>query len=247
MAHAEGALPETMRVLGQRRDGGVEVLEELRLLVPQAEGADLLVRMQAMGLNPLDTKVRSNWVGFGDFQAGDPVMFAGSVARAGCQREFALVDSRLVGRRPANLRPAEAVIEHNGDQGAQLQALGIHQLQAVLHTSEPDDTIERLLALLAPFGRMVCLLPINRPLETAPLFARSLRLQYELMVTRPLFGVDLAHQGRILDQIADLVEGGRLCSTLSRELPWTLESLREGHRQLESRRTLGKIVLTLAG
>lgn len=201
MAHAEGALPETMRVLGQRRDGGVEVLEELRLPVPQAEGADLLVRMQAMGLNPLDTKVRSNWVGFGDFQAGDPVMFAGSVARAGC---------------PAGVR-------------------------------EPDDTIEKLLALLAPFGRMVCLLPINRPLETAPLFARSLRLQYELMVTRPLFGVDLAHQGRILDQIADLVEGGRLCSTLSRELPWTLESLREGHRQLESRRTLGKIVLTLVG
>ena len=142
---------------------------------------------------------------------------------------------------------AEAVIDHNGDQGTQLQALGIHQLQAVLHTSEPDDTIEKLLALLAPFGRMVCLLPINRPLETAPLFARSLRLQYELMVTRPLFGVDLAHQGRILDQIADLVEGGRLCSTLSRELPWTLESLREGHRQLESRRTLGKIVLTLVG
>lgn len=201
MAHAEGALPETIRVLGQRRDGGVEVLEELRLPVPQAEGADLLVRMQAMGLNPLDTKVRSNWVGFGDFQAGDPVMFAGSVARAGC---------------PAGVR-------------------------------EPDDTIEKLLALLAPFGRMVCLLPINRPLETAPLFARSLRLQYELMVTRPLFGVDLAHQGRILDEIADLVEGGRLCSTLSRELPWTLESLREGHRQLESRRTLGKIVLTLVG
>lgn len=201
MAHAEGALPETMRVLGQRRDGGVEVLEELRLPVSQAEGADLLVRMQAMGLNPLDTKVRSNWVGFGDFQAGDPVMFAGSVARAGC---------------PAGVR-------------------------------EPDDTIEKLLALLAPFGRMVCLLPINRPLETAPLFARSLRLQYELMVTRPLFGVDLAHQGRILDQIADHVEGGRLCSTLSRELPWTLESLREGHRQLESRRTLGKIVLTLVG
>jgi NADPH:quinone reductase-like Zn-dependent oxidoreductase len=55
--------------------------------------------------------VRSNWVGFGDFQAGDPVMFAGSVARAGCQREFALVDSRLVGRRPANLRPAEAAAQ----------------------------------------------------------------------------------------------------------------------------------------
>lgn len=122
-------------MLGQRRFDGVEVLEELRLPLPPVEGADLLVRMQAVGLNPVDTKVRSNWGGFGDvqsgdpvitgwdgagvvvacgpradgrFAAGDPVMFAGSVARAGCMREFAEVDSRLVGRRPANLRPAEA-------------------------------------------------------------------------------------------------------------------------------------------
>ena len=116
----------------------------------------------------------------------------------------------------------------------------------MLHTSEPDDSIDALLALLAPFGRMVCLLPINRPLETAPLFARSLRLQYELMFTRSLFGYNLAHQGRILDQIADLAEAGRLRSTLGSELPWTLESLRQGHQLLESRRTIGKIVLTLA-
>lgn len=337
-------LPEKMRVLGQRRFGGVEVLEELRLPLPPVEGADLLVRMQAVGLNPVDTKVRSNWGGFGDFQSGDPVitgwdgagvvvargpeadrrfavgdpvMFAGSLARAGCQREFAAVDSRLVGRRPANLRPAEAaalpltsltvwegmiddarggqeratvlvvggaggvgsnaiqilrqvagarviatasrpesrahclamgaeaVIDHNGDLQEQLQALGLTQVNAVLHTSEPDDTVDALLEVLAPFGRMVCLLPLGKPLDTAPLFARSLRLHYELMFTRPLFGVDLAHQGWILDQVASLVEAGRLRSTLTSELPWTLDNLRDAHQRIESRRTIGKIVLTL--
>ncbi len=99
MTLTAAALADCMRVLGQRRYGGVAVLEELRLPVPQAEGVDLLVRMQAVGLNPVDTKVRSSWGGFGDFQSGDAVMFAGSVARAGCQREYAMVDSRLVGRR----------------------------------------------------------------------------------------------------------------------------------------------------
>lgn len=341
-------LPETMRVLGQRRFGGVEVLEELRVPLPPVEGGDLLVRMEAVGLNPVDVKVRDNWGGFGDFQPGDPVitgwdgagvvvacgpeadgrfqpgdavMFAGSLARAGCQREFARVDSRLVGRRPANLRPAEAaalpltsltvwegmidaapnrpgqaatgetvlvvggaggvgsnaiqllrqvagarviatasrpesrahclamgaeaVIDHNGDLGAQLRVLGVNQVKAVLHTSEPDDNVDALLELLAPFGRMVCLLPIQKPLDTAPLFARSLTLRYELMFTRPLFGVDLAQQGWILDQVADLVQAGRMRSTLTHELPWTLNNLREAHRLIESRRTIGKIVLTL--
>jgi hypothetical protein len=104
-----------------------------------------------------------------------------------------------------------------------------------------------LLGLLAPFGRMVCLQPINRPIDTASLFARSLRLQYELLFTRSLCGFDLAPRGGILDQIADLVEAGRLCSTLGSELPWKLESLRQCHQLLESRFTIGKFVLTLAG
>lgn len=112
-----------MRALGQYRFGGVEALEEIELPVPQPSGADLLVRMEAVAINPVDTKVRSNWNGFGQLQAGDPVitgwdgagvvealgpqsdgrfqpgaavMFAGSVARAGCHSEFALVDLSLI-------------------------------------------------------------------------------------------------------------------------------------------------------
>lgn len=337
-----------MRALGQYRFGGVEALEEIELPVPQPTGADLLVRMEAVAINPVDTKVRSNWNGFGQLQAGDPVitgwdgagvvealgpqsdgrfqpgaavMFAGSVARAGCHSEFALVDSRLVGRRPRRLEAAAAaalplttltvweamldpsglplqpggaratvlliggaggvgsnaiqllrrvggarviatasrpesvahcralgadhVIDHNGDLASQLQALGIEQVDQVLHTAEPDATIEAIAPLVAPLGRIVCLLPIGRPVATADLFARSIRLDYELMFTRSLFGVDLAHQGAILDRMADLVDTGVLDSTLTCELPWSLDNLREAHRRIESRQTLGKIALRL--
>lgn len=65
------------------------------------------------------------------------------------------------------------------------------------------------------------------------------------MFTRSLFGVDLAHQGAILDRIADLVDAGVLASTMRSKLPRTLENLREGHRQIEGRQTLGKIVLQM--
>ena len=339
-----------MRVLGQRRFGGVEVLEELELPVPQPIGADLLVRMEAVALNPVDTKVRSNWNGFGELQSGDPVItgwdgagvveavgplsdgrfrpgdavyFAGSVARAGCQRQFALVDSRLVGRRPQRLTAAEAaalpltsltvwegmldrdgiplqpggagatvlliggaggvgsnaiqilrrvagakviatasrpesvahclalganhVIDHHGDLRAQLEALGIPQVDQVLHTAEPDASLAAITPLVAPLGRIVCILPLQEPFASGDLFARSIRLEYELMFTRSLFGVDLAHQGAILDRVADLVDAGVLNSTLKTELPWTLENLREAHRRIEGRRTLGKIVLRLDG
>jgi hypothetical protein len=45
--------------------------------------------------------------------------------------------------------------------------------------------------------------------------------------------------------MADLVDTGVLDSTLTCELPWSLDNLREAHRRIESRQTLGKIALRL--
>jgi hypothetical protein len=49
------------------------------------------------------------------------------------------------------------------------------------------------------------------------------------MFTRQLLRFDLTHQGRILDQIAEPEQAGRLRSTLSRELPWSLEACGRGN------------------
>lgn len=90
---------------------------------------DLLVRIKAVAVNPIDTKLRAA-VGVGDpprqlgwdaagvvaavgervgrFRVGDAVMFAGDAGRAGCNAEAVLVDGRLVGRKPARLSWAEA-------------------------------------------------------------------------------------------------------------------------------------------
>ncbi|WP_216915236.1 MULTISPECIES: zinc-binding alcohol dehydrogenase family protein [unclassified Synechococcus] len=90
---------------------------------------DLLVRIEAVAVNPIDTKLRAA-VGEGDpprqlgwdaagvvaatgeqvsrFRVGDGVMFAGDAGRAGCNAEAVLVDERLVGRRPSRLSWAEA-------------------------------------------------------------------------------------------------------------------------------------------
>jgi NADPH:quinone reductase len=90
---------------------------------------DLLVRIEAVAVNPIDTKLRAavgpgaapkqlGWDGAGvvaavgervsRFRVGDPVMFAGDARRAGCNAEAVLVDERLVGRKPASLSWAEA-------------------------------------------------------------------------------------------------------------------------------------------
>ena len=107
-----------------------ESLVDLEVPKPEARGRDLLVRVRAVSVNPVDTKVRApkdkvetepkilGWDAAGTVEAvgegaslfspGDEVYYAGSIARQGCDAEYHLVDERIVGRKPRNLTFEEA-------------------------------------------------------------------------------------------------------------------------------------------
>lgn len=108
-----------------------DALLDLTLPVPAApQGQDLLVQIQAVSVNPVDTKLRGpkpgeenppRVLGFDAagtvvavgpevtaFEVGDEVYYAGDVTRPGCNAQLQLVDERLVGRKPATLDFAEA-------------------------------------------------------------------------------------------------------------------------------------------
>ncbi|MDE1184176.1 zinc-binding alcohol dehydrogenase family protein [Paraburkholderia sp.] len=102
-----------------------ESLIDVDLPTPEATGRDLLVKVEAISVNPVDTKVRApkdtveknprvlGWDAAGTvvavgpdvtlFKVGDPVFYAGSITRPGANSEFHLVDERIVGRKPASL------------------------------------------------------------------------------------------------------------------------------------------------
>lgn len=105
-----------------------EALFDLDLPVPTPGPRDLLVRVQAVSVNPVDTKVRANspveaprvlgWDAAGVveavgadvtmFRPGDEVFYAGDIRRPGSNSEFQLVDERIVGHRPRTLSAADA-------------------------------------------------------------------------------------------------------------------------------------------
>ncbi len=89
-------------------------------------GRDLLVRVEAVSVNPLDTKMRMQELGerilgwdaagvveaVGEqatlFRPGDEVYYAGAIARPGSNARMQLVDERIVGRKPRKLDFAAA-------------------------------------------------------------------------------------------------------------------------------------------
>ncbi len=105
-------------------------LLDLEIPKPTAKGKDLLVEVKAISVNPVDTKVRApkdqveseprilGWDGAGvvveigeevkEWKPGDEVYYAGDITRPGCNSEFHLVDTRIVGRKPKNLDFAHA-------------------------------------------------------------------------------------------------------------------------------------------
>ncbi len=122
-----------MKAVGYKTPGPIDredALQDINIEKPEAEGRDLLVRIIAVSVNPVDTKLRrarepegGDWrvLGFDasgvveavgpevrNFNPGDAVFYAGSIARPGTNSEYHLVDERIVGRKPANLSDAEA-------------------------------------------------------------------------------------------------------------------------------------------
>ncbi len=99
-------------------------LHDIELPAPQAQGRDLVVKVEAISVNPVDHKVRVSpaegdaprvlgWDVAGVvtavgpqaslFKVGDQVFYAGSIIRPGANSELHVVDERVVGRKPATL------------------------------------------------------------------------------------------------------------------------------------------------
>lgn len=105
-------------------------LVDCELPDPVATGHDLVVRIMAISVNPVDTKVRAPKEGsyetakilgwdaagvvesVGDavtlFAPGDEVYYAGDITRPGSNAELQLIDERLVGKKPTSLSFKEA-------------------------------------------------------------------------------------------------------------------------------------------
>lgn len=121
-----------MKAIGYQHSLPIEdvaSLQDITLDAPKATGHDLLVEVNAISVNPVDTKVRVRvapesgykvlgWDAAGTvkevgedvtlFKVGDKVWYAGDLTRQGTNSELHLVDERIAGKMPTSLSFAEA-------------------------------------------------------------------------------------------------------------------------------------------
>src|SRR5690554_297253 len=122
-----------MKAIGYATNGAIERIDsliDLEINKPSASGHDLLVKVVAVSVNPVDTKVRKarpaegdalvilGWDAVGEvveagdkvsqFNIGDKVWYAGAINRPGTNAEYHLVDARITGHAPKSIETSAA-------------------------------------------------------------------------------------------------------------------------------------------
>jgi len=110
--------------------------------------------------------------------------------------------------------------------------------------TQTERHYDQIIESLKPQGALAVIDDMD-VLDAMKLKNKSISLHWELMFTRSLYQTpDMAEQGRLLAEVAELVDAGRIRSTVSSNLGRiNAENLRRAHALIESGTARGKVVL----
>lgn len=139
---------------------------------------------------------------------------------------------------------AHHVIDHSQPLVAQLEAIGVGQVDHVASLTHTDTHFEQLIEALRPQGQLA-LIDDPKTLDVMPMKRKALSLHWELMFTRSLFQTpDMIKQHELLERVAELIDSGVLRTTLGEHYgAINAANLIRAHELIESGTAKGKIVL----
>lgn len=137
---------------------------------------------------------------------------------------------------------AHETVNHREDLAAQVLALAPAGVDW-LFTAHSAGQIETYAEIVKPYGAVAAI--DDGPRDVEPLKPKSIAWHWEFMFTAPLHAPESTHQHEILEQVAALVDAGRVRATTTRVLsPIGAETIREAHRLVEDGHVNGKIVIS---
>ena len=140
---------------------------------------------------------------------------------------------------------ADFVVNHTRPLPPQLAELGFNTVDFIANFADTDRYWNVMAELIRPQGRIVSIVENAAPLNLDVLQSKSATFVWEFMFTRSMFATDdIAEQHKLLDEVAVLIDAGKLRDTLQTHLtPINAANLRAAHAQLEAGRTISKIAL----
>jgi len=153
--------------------------------------------------------------------------------------------SRPQTREWVRILGAHHVVDHGQPIDQTLAAAGLGEVDYVASLTHTDKHFEALVNALRPQGKLALIDDPQQPIDVRLMKRKCLSLHWELMFTRSLFTTpDMQEQHRLLNEVAQLVEDGRVRTTLADHFGTiNAANLRRAHAFIESGAASGKVVL----
>ncbi len=153
--------------------------------------------------------------------------------------------SRPESQQWVNDHGAHHVVTHAEPFPRQLKEIGIESVDHVFCLNQVAPNWDNMLSVLKPMGRICTILPPLEPLNFRMMADKAITWSIEAMFARSKYQTpDMVEQHNILCELADWVDHGWIQTTVNERLsPINSENLNLAFTKLQSRRTIGKIVL----
>jgi NADPH:quinone reductase len=140
---------------------------------------------------------------------------------------------------------AHHVIDHRQPLAGQVIAIVPGGVNYVLALTKTEDHFDEIIAAMAPQSALALIENVARPVDINKLKPKCISLHWEFMFARAHFETaDMGEQGRLLNEVARLVDAGRIRTTMRQNLgAINSVNLKRAHGLIESGATIGKIVL----
>ncbi|PNH78183.1 zinc-binding alcohol dehydrogenase family protein [Arthrobacter sp. AFG20] len=177
---------------------------------------------------------------------------AGGVGSIVLQLARTLTNAQVIGTasRPESVDWAKSmgahhVVDHHASLIEQVHDVAPAGVTDIVSSQGTDLHFSAYAELLTPRGK-ITVLDEPASVDILELKGKSVSLHWENVFTRPALQTsDMHSQGRILENLARLVDSGLIRTTLQQEIPGiNAANLRKAHQILESGSQIGKLVLS---
>ena len=139
---------------------------------------------------------------------------------------------------------AHYAVDHSQKLSEEVRKLGIQYVEFIVGITHTGEHFDEIVELIAPQGALA-LIDDPAPIDIRKFKPKCASLHWEMMFARSIFQTpDMIEQHHILRNISTLVDEGLLRTTLTKVAGRiNAEHLRAAHAEIESGKSIGKIVL----
>lgn len=140
---------------------------------------------------------------------------------------------------------AHHVIDHRQPLAKQVKAIVSDGVDYVLALTRTETYFDQIIEAMAPQSAIGLIENVATPLDINKLKPKNISLHWEFMFGRSRYQTaDMSEQGRLLNEVAKLVDAGQIHSTMGENLGLiNAANLQRAHTLIESGTAIGKIVL----